>query len=216
MHISSIFAWLEGVLKPVLDVLPQSEVEKEDVAKFGVGRNINAADNDECNHAEALIMPDYVEERLQEIRLKKAAFSSSIKKRFQIATDISDLRQKSALIPDNVFKAKLQKKLDAYSQADITVKRESQDLGRLKQNHLHACLCDTEIAIFKRRPSSESSSKGSEPTPRFPNFPYSFSQSARDVGARSASPVRRSKRFVRAAATISPNALESRARSSER
>ena len=44
MHISSIFAWLEGVLKPVLDVLPQSEVEKEDVAKFGVGRNINAAD----------------------------------------------------------------------------------------------------------------------------------------------------------------------------
>ena len=220
MRMSDMFEWLGGVLKPLLDVLPKSEAKKEDTVNEG--RNITSAENhNECNHVEALIMHDHVEERLNEIRLKKAEFSSSMKERFQIATNISELRQKSALMPDHVFKVELQKNLDAYSQADIAVKGVRQDLGRLELNHL--CCCDTEIAVFKRRPSSESSSQGSKPTPRFPNFPFSFSQSARDASraensaeARSASPVRRSKRFTRASAPISPDALAVRARSSER
>ena len=167
-----IFAWLEGLLESMLDVHPQSEAKtlEENVVKVCLGRNINAADkHDECNHAEPL-MHDHAEKKRNEIRLKKAEFSSSMKKRFQIATDMSNLRQTSALIPD-VFKFKLQKKLYTYAQADITVKRASQDLGRLEHNHLHACLCDTEIAMFKRGPISESSLQGFEPTLRFPNFP---------------------------------------------
>ena len=219
MRISNIFAWFEGVLEAVPGVLPNSEAKKEDIVS--VGRNITAAESNKGDHAEALLMQDHVEERLNEIRLKKSEISSSMKERFQIATTISDLRQKTRM-PDHVFKVKLQKKIDTYSQADIAVKGARQELGRLEQNHQH--LCDTEIAVFNRRPSheSEASSQGSKATPRFPNFPFSFSQRAWDVSrsknsaeARSTSPVR-SLSFTRAAATISPDALAPRAKSSER
>ena len=239
-NISGVFAWLEGVLEPMLDVFQSSKAEKEvrvdvaekearvDVVPSATQGRVEAAEPND--RAEAVMARDHVEKRLSEIRLKKADFSSSMKERFRIATDISELRQKSSLLPDDVFKIKLQKKLDAYSQADFTVKEARQDLGRLEQQHLHAC--DTEIAVFKRPASRESASDvfkqapsrestSGEPTPRFPNFPFAYSQSARtftstSAGARSKSPTRRSKRFTQAAAKSSSDVLALRARSSER
>jgi hypothetical protein len=76
-------------------------------------------------------------------------------------------------------KIKLQKKLEAYSQADFTVKEVKQDLGRLGQQQLHAV--DKEIAVFKRPQKRELTSDekrkvASQSVPRFPNFPYAYSQ----------------------------------------